>query len=114
MLYQDFIELIPYHVKYYFESKKLIVENSDYQPIFEGLVPKRFDKDKLFSAIADSRPDCIREHECFLFDDETSPVANEEGFSKSLFEEYEMRLGALIEFMRGVEPIFVVPQPPQN
>lgn len=74
--------------------------------IFEGLLPKHFDKIKLFNEIASSQKDCIRENECYLYDDETNPIANENGFSASLYKDYSKRLYALLVFMRGIESVY--------
>ncbi len=107
-----FRQCFPYKVA--FNEKTIEVYNRQYEKIFEGYLPKRFDKDKLLLSIASDRPDCIRPNECWLYDDQTNPIANEKGFSKSLFNEYEKRLLALLDFMRGIDPVFVASKPPQN
>lgn len=100
---QFFRQCFPYKVAV--TGNTLVVFNRQPNKVFEGYLPKRFDKDKLFSRVASGRPDCIRDNECFLYDDETNPVSNELGFSKSLFNEYEKRLLELLDFMRGIEPV---------
>ena len=102
-----FRQCFPYKVA--LTEKTIEVFNRQYVKIFEGYLPKRFDKEQMFLKIASNRPDCIRSNECVLYDDQTNPVANEKGFSKSLFNEYEKRLLALLDFMRGIEPFFVAP-----
>ena len=97
-----FRQCFPYKVA--ITDSTIEVYNRNYGQIFAGYLPKRFDKENLFSEIAADRPDCIRPNECILYDDQTNPVANEKGFSKSLYNEYEKRMLALLNFMRGVEP----------
>ena len=100
-----FRQCFPYKVA--ITENTIEVYNRQYRKIFEGYLPKRLDKNKLFSEIAANRPDCNRQNECYLYDDQTNPIANEKGLSKSMFNEYEKRMLALLDFMRGVEPIYI-------
>jgi hypothetical protein len=98
-----FRQCFPYKVAC--TERTIEVYNRQYEKVFEGYLPKQFDKINLFSTIAADRPDCIRESECFLYDDQTCPVANEKGLSKTLFKEYEKRLIALLEFMCRIDSV---------
>lgn len=101
-----FRQCFPYKVA--ITENKIEVYNRQYGKIFKGLLPNSVDKEKLFSSIAADRPDCVRSNECFMYDDQTNPVANEKGFSRSLYNEYEKRMLALLEFMREIEPFLLL------
>ena len=96
MLYQVFLEQMPYCVKYYYDSNKIVVENRDYQPIYEGLAPSELDCKSAFHAFACPNPDCYIDNadclQCYLYDDNKEPI-----FKKGGANYYEKRMGKYLE-----------------
>ena len=77
------------------------------QLIFEGVLPKRFDKDKFFHRLASDMTNYIGSTICYLYDANENPVGNEDAFDKVYMETYLKRLDVLLDAMRGIEPFFV-------
>lgn len=102
MLYQTFREEMPYCVKYYYNSNIVVVENRDYQPIFEGFFPSDLDCKSAFRAFSCPLPDCYRENgeylQCYLYDDGKQPV-----FKKNKIDYYEIRMNKYLERKERLE-----------
>lgn len=82
--------------------------------LFEGILPKGFNKDTFFNSLASDTPNYIGSTICYLYDVNENPVSNMNGYDMKLMETYNHRLDVLVKFMRGIEPVFEAPNPPQN
>lgn len=109
MLYQTFLEQMPYCVKYYYDSNKIVVENRDYQPIYEGLAPSELDCKSAFHAFACPKPDCYRDNadclQCYLYDDNKEPIFKKGGanYYEKRMEKYLERKERLGQFLLNVK-----------
>ena len=62
MLYQVFLEQMPYCVEYHNETNSIVVKNRDYQTIYEGLVLSDLDCKSASRSFACPLDDCFREN----------------------------------------------------
>ena len=104
MLYQDFIETMPYCVEYYYESNLILVKNRDYHPIYEGIVLCDLDFKSAFYAFSCPLPDCYRDFkeylQSYLYDDDKQPIFNKKGtFNTKRMGKYLERKERLWQFL---------------
>lgn len=109
MLYQDFIETMPYCAEYYYESNLVLVKNRDYQSIFKGVASEGLDCKGTFRSFACPMPDCYREHaeylQCYLYDDDKEPIFKKGGttYYEKRMEKYLERKERLEQFLLNVK-----------
>jgi hypothetical protein len=117
MLYQVFLEQMPYCVEYHNETNSIVVKNRDYQPIYEGLVLSDLDCKSAFRSFACPLDDCFRENteylQCYLYDDNKEPVFKKGGvsFYENRMDKYLERKERLWQFLvdnvRATKPTFM-------
>ena len=100
MVYQDFRENYPYCVNFYYNNNLLVVQNRDYKPIFEGVVPSGLDIKRELLSFVCPLPDCFREAgdylQCYLYDD-----GKEENFKNCKY--YKRRMDKYLERKERLE-----------
>lgn len=84
---------MPYCVKYYYDSNKIVVENRDYQPIYEGLAPSELDCKSAFHAFACPKPDCYVDNGD-IWDEQMA------GFGE-LFKSFNAKLDAVVDLLES-------------
>lgn len=90
-----FRKCLPYKVE--ISGDNLLIFNRDYEVIYNVKHINESEASKILPKVAADRPDCVRSYESFLYDDNTNPIANEQGFNKYLMAEYLERLSILIK-----------------
>lgn len=108
MEYKSFREEMPYCVKYYHENNSIVVENRDYQSIYEGLVPSDMDCKSAFHSFACPLDDCYRDNtdclQCYLYDDNKEPIFKKgDNYFKKRMEKYLERKELLERFLLQVK-----------
>lgn len=95
-----FRKCMPYLVECTDDS--ILVKNRYYETIFTGVRPEDFDMDSFFSSFASDVPGSIDGNQAWLYDDETSPIGNEDGYNKYYFDKYLVLFAQLTRSMLDV------------
>ncbi len=93
--FPHYIECTDKTIRIYSQQPKLM--------IFEGVLPEKFNRKKLFEKIASNRPDYISETKCYLYDANENPVSNMDAYDAELMVVYQKRLDVLLDAMRVIE-----------
>ena len=103
MLYQDFLETMPYCAYYYYETKLVVVKNKNSQCIYEGLMVTNADCKDAFRAFSSPLPDCYRDTneylQSYLYDENKPIFRNRNSYNEKRMNEYMERHNLLWRFL---------------
>lgn len=96
-----FKRCMPYKVEEL--NGQLLFLNRDYEVIYKEDIKDEIKVQNLLKRVSLPRADCLRSSSCYLYDAQTDPVGNEQGFDNELMNDYLKRLTILMIEMASIE-----------